>query len=423
MARAGPPTLNEVDARVALQPGRRFAERYRLDRRAQGDYWVAHDEVLARRVVIAFALDDDEGQFRADALALARVSHQHIVATYDTGVDNEGLAFRIDELLDAEELSGLRNAGTITANRAVSAAGQVAKALEHAHSLGLAHGRLTADDVLVTEDDRVKVRGLGVAGPNRDPARDVPALVRLVTEMAGATGGAPARLAASWAATGAPASAGEVRRALLELDTGPDDATPMVSDHATPPAGTRLPRRRAWIPLAVFTLLAGVGLALAGSLIGRGAGTDRGQAPRALTLTATSFDPEARPAEENESAAPNVVDGDPSTTWATERYRARPFAGLKKGVGLILRSAEPAAFSRLTVDGASEDWTAEIYVADEPAPALSGWGRPVATRTGIRREATFDLAGRRGQSVLLWITDTGTARRVAVREARLEGRT
>ncbi|HVE94393.1 MAG TPA: protein kinase, partial [Acidimicrobiales bacterium] len=384
--------------------------------------WIAHDEVLARRVVIAFGSGDDDSKFRADALALARVSHPHIVATYDTGVDGGGLAFRIDELLDADPLSGLRNAGTLTPNRVVTTVGQVAKALEHAHSLGLAHGRLNGDDVLVTEDDRVKIRGLGVAGPERDPGRDLPALVRMFTEMAGATGGAPARLATSWAATGAPTNASDVRRALLELDTGPDDATPMTGSHATPPAGIPLPRKRSWVPLAVFTLLAGVGLAVAVSLIGRGTGSDGESTTRALTLTASSFDPEARPAEENESAARNVVDGDPSTTWATERYRSRPFAGLKKGVGLILRSAPPAAFARLTVDSTSDDWAAEIYVADEPSPALAGWGQPVASRTGIRRAATFDLRDTRGGSILVWITDTGPSRRVTVREVRLEGR-
>lgn len=406
-----------------MQPGRRFAERYRLDRRAHGDCWIAHDEVLARRVVIAFGFGENASAFRADALALARVSHPHIVATYDTGVGDNGIAFRIDELLEADPLSGLRNAGTLTANRVVTAIGQVAKALEHAHSIGLAHGRLTGDDVLVTDDDRVKVRGLGVAGSDRDPARDLPALVRLFSEMAAATGGTPARLATSWASAGAPTSPAEVRRALLELDTGPDDATPLGASDATPPAGTHIARKRAWVPLAVFTVLAGAGLALAVSLVGRGPGAPRSAAARSLTITATSFDPEARPAEENERAARNVADGDPATTWATERYRSRPFAGLKDGVGLILRAAQPAAFTRLTIDSASEDWAAQIYVADQPSPALSGWGQPVATRTAIRRETTFDLKDARGQSVLVWITDTGPARRVAVREARLEGRT
>ena len=96
--------------------------------------------MLARPVSLAFAAPADPvrvSEFHADALALARISHPHIVATYDTGVDADGTAFRVDELIDAELLSGLRNAGTLTPGRVVSAIGQVAKALEHAHERGL----------------------------------------------------------------------------------------------------------------------------------------------------------------------------------------------------------------------------------------------------------------------------------------------
>lgn len=408
-----------------MQPGRRFAQRYRLERPGRADLWIAHDEVLARRVLVAFATPDRGdalARFRADALALARVSHPHIVATYDTGVEPDGTAFRVDELIEAEPLSGLRNAGTLTPARVVSAIGQVAKALEHAHSHGLAHGALAGDDVLVCDDDRVKLCGLGVAGPGRDPARDFPALVGLFAELGPAAGGASADLAARWAED-PPATMAELRRALLELDTGPDDATPMSSRTPTPPHGTTIRRRRGWVPLAALTLLAGAGLAVAGTLIG-GTGPSGGGAAsgQPVTVTASSFDPEARPPTENETRAGLAVDGDPATAWTTERYRSRPFAGLKKGVGLILRVGEPTAFSRLTVQSPTQDWAAEIYVTEEAPAALAGWGTAVARRAGVMGSATFDIGQVRGRAVLIWITDTGPARRVSIQEARLEGR-
>lgn len=409
-----------------MQPGRRFAERYRLERRGRHDLWIGRDEVLARPVSIAFATTADAERlrsFRADALALARISHSHIVATYDTGVDSDGTVFRVDELMDAEPLSGLRNAGTLTPARVVSAIGQVAKAIEHAHQHGLAHGRLNGDHVLVCDDDRVKLTGLGVAGPGRDPATDVPALVRLFRELGAAAGGTPAALAARWADRGAPGTAADVRRALLELEVGPDDATPMTSPHVTPPAGVALPRRRGWVPLAGLTLLAGGALAVAVSLVGRETGSGSGAASGVpITVTPTSFDPEARPPVENEDAVGRAVDGDLNTAWTTETYRSRPFAGLKDGVGLVLRAGEAADFTRLSVESPSQDWAAAVYVADESAPTLGGWGSPVTTRSGIAGDAIFELAQTRGKVVLLWMTDTGTERRVVVREARLEGR-
>jgi hypothetical protein len=305
----------------------------------------------------------------------------------------------------------------------VSAVGQVAKALEHAHENGLAHGRLSGDDVLVCDDDRVKLCGLGVAGPGRDADKDLAALVALFLELGPAAGGPPAALAARWADHGAPDSAHGVRHALLALDTGPDDATPMTGGHPTPPAGIRVAPRRGWIPLVALTLLAGGALALAVSLIGRGGGGGAAStAGDAITVTASSFDPEARPPTENEESVANAVDGDPSTSWATERYNVRPFAGLKKGVGIILRATDEAAFSQLALQSPSRDWAASVYVADSPAPTLAGWGAPVARQPKINRIATFDLRQARGRAVLLWITDTGPQRRVVIDEARLVGR-
>ena len=35
---------------------------------------------------------------------------------------------------------------------------------------------------------------------------------------------------------------------------------------------------------------------------------------------------------------------------------------------------------------------------------VSAWGQPTDTKTGISGSATFDLAGQKGQFVLLWLT-------------------
>ena len=38
---------------------------------------------------------------------------------------------------------------------------------------------------------------------------------------------------------------------------------------------------------------------------------------------------------------------------------------------------------------------------------VTAWGSPTATKTDIGGSATFSLAGRRGQWVLLWLTNLG----------------
>ena len=54
-------------------------------------------------------------------------------------------------------------------------------------------------------------------------------------------------------------------------------------------------------------------------------------------LTATDFDPQGDPPEENPELAPLAVDGDPATSWRTATY-LQNFGpgGLKTGVGLVL---------------------------------------------------------------------------------------
>ena len=54
-------------------------------------------------------------------------------------------------------------------------------------------------------------------------------------------------------------------------------------------------------------------------------------------VTATDFDPQGTPPEENPELAPLAVDGDKTTAWRTLNYKQNfgP-GGLKSGVGLIL---------------------------------------------------------------------------------------
>ena len=51
-------------------------------------------------------------------------------------------------------------------------------------------------------------------------------------------------------------------------------------------------------------------------------------------MLVTAFDPEAD-GDENSAAAGNVVDGNPTTVWKTDKYNAN-FPSLKKGVGIYV---------------------------------------------------------------------------------------
>ena len=253
------------------------------------------------------------------------------------------------------------------------------------------------------------------------------------------------------------ATAGDLRGALLAVDLARDDGTtdrdatayvpraasfPAVEADPTPvpaaPAAPapprarrpRRPRRRApWVVLTLVVLtLALVGAALANSdLFDDGApepataAEDGDRGPAALTLVGSeAFDPLGGGGEHDEEA-PRVRDGDPATAWTTETYRSE-LTRLKPGVGIWVRLDGTAALDELVVATDTSGWTAQVYVADEPADDLEGWGEPVDRREGLAGEGRFDLGDTEGGAVLLWFTDVGDDGRAEVAELTVNGR-
>jgi len=220
-------------------------------------------------------------------------------------------------------------------------------------------------------------------------------------------------------------TAGELADALAAIDLG-DDADPFVVRDPTPVRGTpTLPRRarRSAIPLLVLVVAATAGIALA-ALFGR-AGNNGGSNGASVTpgqavpvASATSFDPYGPDKQENEARVRFAIDGQPATAWATDRYNARTFA-TKPGVGLALRLDRSHRLGTLHVDSPTQGWAARIYLADTPQATLDAWGEPVAQATDIAGSTSFDLHGRQGGALLIWITDAGTPHKVEIAEIRL----
>jgi hypothetical protein len=117
-----------------------------------------------------------------------------------------------------------------------------------------------------------------------------------------------------------------------------------------------------------------------------------------------SFDPFGDGVE-NVSRLDLLIDKKRSTTWFTKD----PLTGEnpKDGVGVYVALAESASLRSLTIDGTSQGWKADVYVADSPSAGLGGWGQAVEQVTNGSRHETVSLHGREGRYVLLWLTDFG----------------
>lgn len=410
---------------ATIVAGRRVADRYRLVEPRHNGVWDAVDETLRRNVVVHLLRADADtaakDHFTAEARTLARLNHRNIVATYDTGVDGDGTSYRVEALAGGSEL----DLDAVDARHRLSYALQIAQAIADGHGIGLVHGSLSSASALVDEEGRLQVRGLRLpaAGEDLDAARsrDIAALVQVVIGLAPAKASPLRDLAVAWRSK-PPES---VAAMLNQLTALPDDSDIDVPPPLpTPAAGVPAVRRRGRQGLIIgIGALVFAAVAAAVVLPAQRGNDGFSGTMRPLALTAKSFDPEGSDRTENEAQARLVVDGNVATEWKTERYRSAHFGNLKDGLGLILQlPAGSAELAQLTVTSATKDWQVELYLADQPAAALAGWGRPVASATVHDNETTLALNGARGAAILLWITDPGTNRQVRIEEVVVQGR-
>jgi hypothetical protein len=119
-------------------------------------------------------------------------------------------------------------------------------------------------------------------------------------------------------------------------------------------------------------------------------------------LSSTGFDPEGDGSEGNSKAA-RVYDGDPDTSWTSERYATADFGNLKKGVGVILDLGQPTSVHQVRLDLPSDPADITVYAATDRS--LDG-----ATRIGSADGASGQVKVEAGQAmpkaqyVIVWFT-------------------
>lgn len=102
-------------------------------------------------------------RFRREMELSQRVAHPHLAWTYEAGVA-EGVYFIAMEYVPGKTLQRLVQArGPLTVGRAARLLGEVAAALEHAHSQRLIHRDLKPSNVMISSHDHAKVLDLGLA--------------------------------------------------------------------------------------------------------------------------------------------------------------------------------------------------------------------------------------------------------------------
>jgi serine/threonine-protein kinase len=441
-----------------------IAERYEVDSvlgaGGMATVYRAKDRELERLVAVKVLdpslIDDPEfvGRFRDEARAAARLTHPNVVGVLDRGVDR-GREYIVFEFVDGETLKQIvLREGPLPPARAAALGCGVARALAAAHTRGIVHRDVKAQNVLVGADGRPRVADFGVArapdfeqrtdtgaivgtgtyiapeqarGERVDGAADVYALGVVLYELV--TGTPPYDDVNAVAVAmrhvndpvprvrdARPECPAELAELIERCLAKEPEARPSAADVAAelerlaiedpPPAQeeqtlviSRRPartggRRRRWpLVLAVAVVLAAVAAVLL--LRGEVAG-DTGE-PVAVEAVAT-YDPIGGDGERDDTLAA-ATDGDPSTFWTTEGYG--DFAGLKPGVGIVLSVGADRALSTLTVESDLPGFTAEVRRCDETECESS---TPMAGEKEAGDVTTWELDGADARYVMLWIT-------------------
>jgi hypothetical protein len=151
--------------------------RYRLDRvlgrGGMGTVFEALDERLHRRVAVKLVQAGRTAnpawlrRFGREARALARLSHENIVLTYDFGTVDDEAAYLIMELVTGTTLRGEMDLAPIPAAKAAAWFGQLLEGVKAAHAAGIIHRDLKPENLLIARlqdgRERVKIADFGIA--------------------------------------------------------------------------------------------------------------------------------------------------------------------------------------------------------------------------------------------------------------------
>ncbi len=179
-------TLLQALQQVALEPAAvsesgleivgRYALRRVLGQGGMGTVYEAYDPELERVVAIKLLRPELRGaelqeRLRSEALAMAKLSHPHVVSVYDVGVegaagtagDRSRRIFIVMEYVEGASLGRWLERVNPDWEATLALFEQAALGLQAAHAAGLVHRDFKPDNVLVDASGRARVSDFGLA--------------------------------------------------------------------------------------------------------------------------------------------------------------------------------------------------------------------------------------------------------------------
>ncbi len=127
------------------------------------------DRFVAIKVLKDEFVNDEEfvRKFRRESQAAASLSHPNIVNIYDVGVENDEnnqIYYIVMEYIKGKTLKEvIKEKGKLSIENSIDYSYQIAEALQHAHNNHLVHRDIKPHNIMITDDNRVKVTDFGIA--------------------------------------------------------------------------------------------------------------------------------------------------------------------------------------------------------------------------------------------------------------------
>ncbi|WP_028273033.1 Stk1 family PASTA domain-containing Ser/Thr kinase [Atopococcus tabaci] len=156
-----------------MEIGQRINGRYRILKPVgsggMANVYLAEDLILERQVAVKLMRYDfrnDESsirRFKREALASTELIHPNIVSIYDVGQEDDNPYIVMEYIKGTDLKEYIRENYPIPYKKALDIMGQILSAVEYAHQNGLIHRDLKPQNILIDDDDYVKITDFGIA--------------------------------------------------------------------------------------------------------------------------------------------------------------------------------------------------------------------------------------------------------------------
>jgi serine/threonine-protein kinase len=149
--------------------GHRYRLIHQVGKGGMALVYEAYDQMLERPVAIKLLRQDFSeiqgfrDRFKQEAKSAANLTHPNIVTVHDFGIDPHGIFIVMEFMVGKDLKFRIRENGFYSANEGIPLMIQACNALGYAHRAGIVHCDVKPQNMIVSDDHRLKITDFGIA--------------------------------------------------------------------------------------------------------------------------------------------------------------------------------------------------------------------------------------------------------------------